>query len=64
LEERLRKKLGKRFGQHFVLNVFESTNKTFNYTKAKRLLGEAVYGKCWTENSFRTSRLTKISRSE
>lgn len=62
LEARLRKKLGKRSGLSFVLNVFDSMNKTFNYAKAKRLLGADAYAKCWTENPYRTSRLTKINQ--
>lgn len=60
LEKKLRRKLGKRTGFRFALNVFDSMNKTFNYAKAKRLLG-AAYDKCWTENEYRTSRLTKIA---
>jgi predicted transcriptional regulator len=64
LETRLRKKLGKRFGIHFVLTVYDSMNKTFNYVKAKRLMGAEAYNKCWTENNYRTSRLTKITRSK
>jgi hypothetical protein len=61
LETRLRKKLGRRIGLTFMLNVFDSTNKTFNYARAKRLLGADTYARCWKENAYRTSRLTKLT---
>ena len=61
LERKLRRrKIGKILGWRFTLTVFEGSNKTFNHAKAKRLMGEQAYSKCWKENLFRSSRVTKL----
>lgn len=60
LEKRLRRKLGARTGLLFRITVFDGVAKTFNFAKARRLLGAAVYDKCWTETEYRSSRMTKI----
>jgi hypothetical protein len=61
LEKKLRRKLGARSGLLFRITVFDGVAKTFNFAKARRLLGAAVYEKCWTETEYRSSRLTKLS---
>lgn len=60
LEKKLRRKLGARTGLLFRITVFDGVAKTFNFAKARRLLGAAVYDKCWTETEYRSSRMTKI----
>lgn len=60
LETRLRRRLGRQTGVNHVLNVYDSVAKTFNYTRAQRLLGAEAYSRCWKSTPYRTSRITKI----
>lgn len=60
LERKLRRKLGERVGLNYKFVSFDSSNRTFNYDKARRVMGAAAYERCWKENTFRSSRLTKI----
>lgn len=60
IEERLRRKLGRRIGLHFAFTAYDTVAKTFNYVRAKRLLGAAVYDKCWKTTAYRSSRLTSL----
>lgn len=59
LEEKLRRRLGHFHSEHYDFTVFDVEGKKFNWTKAKKLLGEK-YDKLWVQNVFRSSRLTKI----
>lgn len=59
LEAMLRKRLGGCTGENYTLTVFDVVGKTFNWTKAKKLLGSA-YDKCWTTNEYRSSRVTSV----
>ena len=60
IESRLRKTLGRRVALHFAFTAYDTVAKTFNYVRAKRLLGAAVYDKCWKTTEYRSSRLTSL----
>jgi hypothetical protein len=62
LTQRLQRRSGKTSGMVYAFNAYDSSNRTFDYTRAERLLGDAAYNRCWTTNEFRTSRLTKIKK--
>lgn len=64
IEQRLRRKLGRRVGLTHAFTAFEGVAKTFDYVKAKRKLGADVYEKCWKETAYISSRLTTLKRSE
>lgn len=64
LVARLSKTVGKRSGVEFTVNVYDAHNKTFNYARARRLLGASVYDRCWTRNDYRALRLTTMKESK
>jgi hypothetical protein len=59
LEEKLRSRIGRYSTDSYEFSVFDVLGKKFNWSRAKRLLGEK-YESLWIENSFRSSKLTKI----
>lgn len=62
LEAKLRKRVGVRSGMAFTMTVYDSHNRTLNYARVRRLLGPDAYSRCWTENEYRTSRITKLKK--
>jgi len=63
LEAKLRGKLGTVEGSNFRICVFDVSGTKFDWTKAKRLLGER-YAKCWQPNDFRSSKLVPIDKPD
>lgn len=64
IESRLRRKLGRRVGLHYAFTAFDGMAKTFNYVRAKRLIGAAEFYKCWKEVGYRSSRLTSLKQKD